>query len=131
MESFNYQQFQKDMGSDYIPPIDFPEGTPRSGSYSGRPIKAYHQMRYELSEDITEWISRKAHEAGMTDSRYLSKILQDMMLKESRDVSRKRHYNDRKKKGGLVVVVSPKVRPKHKPDTRSGQGPSDEINKNI
>lgn len=59
------------------------------------PIRAYHQMRYELSEDITEWISRKARESGKTDSRYLSDLITELMRKEAQEEKTKAHTSNK------------------------------------
>ena len=112
MATFNREQFHKDLAEDYIPPAGYPEGLPKGTSGTGRPIRAYHHMKYELSEDITEWISKKAREHGMSDSRYLTMILQEQMAREKRKPSGKR------KPGKVVIVRSKPFNGKKKVDEK-------------
>ena len=85
---------------------DHAESYPK-GSGVHLPIKAYHQMRYELSEEITEWISRKARESGMTDSRYLSALITDLMREEARKEKEKKPVGDKAyTKDGKKVLIN-------------------------
>ena len=49
----------------------------------GGKIKAYHEIKYKLEEELVEYISKRARECNLCDSAYLSRLIKrDMGLYE-------------------------------------------------
>ncbi len=48
---------------------------PRNAGTSTRSIKAYHEIKYKLEEELVEYISKRAKECGLCDSAYLSRLI--------------------------------------------------------